>query len=130
MHHIAIVVYTGVELLDVSGPVSVFNVANRSLTQRGEPPFYKVTLVSAESGQVESSSGVTLGTRPIAELQSAEAQTLLIAGAEGEHLRPALTDARLSTAIQQLVTKAERFGSICSGGFFLAALGLVDGRRV
>jgi transcriptional regulator GlxA family with amidase domain len=71
-----------------------------------------------------------LGTRPIAELRPAEAQTLLIAGAENEHLRPALSDPSLRAAILRLAAKAERFGSVCSGGFFLGALGLVDGRRV
>jgi transcriptional regulator GlxA family with amidase domain len=130
MHHVAIVVYPGFELLDVSGPASVFNVANRILTQRGVSEFYKVGLFSTGSGAVESSSGVELGTRPIAELGPAEAQTLLIAGAEGEHLRPALADPTLRAAIPRLAAKAERFGSVCSGGFLLAALGLVDGCRI
>jgi transcriptional regulator GlxA family with amidase domain len=130
MHHIAIVVYPGFELLDVSGPASVFNVANRALAQRGIPEFYKVGLFSAESGAVQSSSGVSLGTRSIAELRPAEAQTLLIAGAEGEHLRPALADPTLRATIPRLAAKAERFGSVCSGGFLLAALGLVDGHRI
>jgi transcriptional regulator GlxA family with amidase domain len=130
MHHVAIVVYPGVELLDVTGPASVFNVANRTLTQRGDPPFYKITLVSADSGEVATSSGITLGTRPIARLRAADVQTVLIAGAEGEHLRPALTDARLRAAILRLVEKTKRFGSVCSGAYFLATLGLADGRRV
>jgi transcriptional regulator GlxA family with amidase domain len=130
MHHVAIVVYPGFELLDVSGPASVFNVANRSLTQRGASAFYKVGLFSSQGGTVESSSGVALGTRPVAELQPAEAQTLLIAGAEGEHLRPALADTTLRAAIPRLAALADRFGSVCSGGFLLAALGLVDGCRI
>ncbi len=130
MHHVAIVVYPGFELLDVSGPASVFNVANRCLAQRGVSRFYNIGLFSANGGAVESSSGVTLGTRPIAQLRPEDAQTLLIAGAEGEHLRPALMDPTLRAAIPQLAAKAERFGSVCSGGFLLAALGLVDGRRI
>lgn len=87
-------------------------------------------LVSAKCGAVKSSSGVALETRPIAGLQPVEAQTLLIAGAEREHLVPALADPTLLTAIPRLALSAERFGSVCSGGFFLAALGLIDGRRV
>ena len=130
MHHVAIVVYPGFELLDVSGPASVFNGANRILSQRGVAAFYKIGLFSAKTGGVESSSGVMLGTRPIADLRPAEAQTLLIAGAEGEHLGPALADPSLRAAIPRLAAKAERFGSVCSGGFLLAALGLVDGRRI
>ena len=130
MHHVAIVVYPGFELLDVSGPASVFNVANRALGQRGVSEFYKIGLFSPDGGAVESSSGVALETRPIAKLRAAEAQTLLIAGAEGEHLRPALANSSLRAAIPRLAAKAERFGSVCSGGFLLAALGLVDGHRI
>jgi transcriptional regulator GlxA family with amidase domain len=130
MHHVAIVIYPGFELLDATGPASVFNVANRTLAQRGAASFYEIVLVSAKCGAVKSSSGVALETRPIAGLQPAEAQTLLIAGAEGEHLAPALADPTLLKAIPRLASNAERFGSVCSGGFFLAALGLIDGRRV
>ena len=102
MHHVAIVIYPGFELLDATGPASVFNVANRTLAQRGAASFYEIVLVSAKCGAVKSSSGVALETRPIAGLQPAEAQTLLIAGAEGEHLAPALADPTLLTAIPRL----------------------------
>lgn len=130
MHHVAFIVYPGFELLDVSGPASVFNGANRALGQRGKPAFYAVGLASAEGGAVESSSGVTLETRPIAGLRPAEARTILVAGAEREHLLPAVADPALRAALPRLTATAERFGSVCSGGFVLAALGLLDGRRV
>lgn len=130
MHHVAFVVYPGFELLDVSGPASVFNGANRALRQREKLDFYKVVLASARGGGVESSSGVTLETRPIGDLKPAEARTILIAGAEREHVLPAVADAALRAALPNLAGTAERFGSVCTGGFVLAALGLLDGRRV
>jgi transcriptional regulator GlxA family with amidase domain len=55
---------------------------------------------------------------------------VLVAGAEREHLLPAVADPVLRAALPELATKAERFGSVCSGGFVLAALGLLDGHRV
>lgn len=130
MHTIVFIVYPGFELLDVSGPAAVFNGANRALGQRGKPAFYKVVLASVPGGIVESSSGVAPDTRPLAGLDPGEAQTVLVAGAEREPLMQAVLDPALKAALPPLAGKAERFGSVCSGGFVLAALGLLDGRRV
>ncbi len=130
MHHVAFIAYPGFELLDVSGPASVFNGANRALRQRGKPEFYDVVIVSAAGGAVESSGGVALETRPIAELRSGQAGTVLVVGAEREPLMQAVADPALRASLPRLVSKAERFGSVCTGGFVLAALGLLDGHRI
>ncbi len=130
MHHVVFLVYPGFELLDTAGPASVFNGANRALERQGRPAFYTVELVSAEGGAIESSSGVAVETRPITEVRPGGAQTVLVAGAERDHLVPAMTEPILRTALPPLVAKAERFGSVCSGGFLLAAFGLLDGHRI
>lgn len=130
MHHVVFVTYPGFELLDVSGPASVFNSANRALTQLGKLEFYVVTLLSAGGEAVQSSSGIAVGTRAISDLKSQEAQTVLIAGAEREPLLAAIADPILQAALPGLAAGAERFGSVCSGGFLLAALGLLDGHRI
>ncbi|MBB4017199.1 transcriptional regulator GlxA family with amidase domain [Chelatococcus caeni] len=130
MHHVAFVVYPGFELLDPSGPASVFTGANRALGQSGKPAFYRVTLLSAEGGAVESSSGVAVETRSITDVRPGDVQTVLVVGAEREHLLPAVADPALRAALPPLVRQAERFGSVCTGGFVLAALGLFDGHRV
>lgn len=130
MHHVAFIVFPGFELLDTAGPASVFNGANRALAQKGQAAFYRVDLASAEGGMVESSSGVAVETRCIDELRPDNAHTVLIAGAEREQLVPAMENPILRNALPGLVATAERFGSVCSGGFLLAAFGLLDGRRV
>ena len=130
MQQVIFIVYPGFELLDASGPASVFNGANRALGQQGKPPFYETTLVSAEGGMVESSSGITVQTQAISDLQARRGRTVLVAGAEREPLLIAVGDPLLRAALPALAESAERFGSVCTGGFLLAALGVLDGHRI
>lgn len=130
MHRITFVVYPGFELLDTSGPVSVFNGANRALGLRDKPPFYAIDLVSTAGGKVTSSSGIAVDTQSFEERMRGTVDTFLIAGAESEHLMPALADSSLLARVPEMAGKAQRFGSVCSGAIILAKLGLLDGHRV
>jgi transcriptional regulator GlxA family with amidase domain len=130
MHHVVFVVYPGFELLDTSGPASAFNSANRALDRSGKPPLYGIDLVSAEGGPVTSSSGIVVHTRHLHAVLYEAVGTLLVAGAERECLLPAMADPGLREWLPPLAEKAERFGSVCSGAFILAALGLLQRHRV
>ena len=130
MHDVVFIIYPGFELLDASGPASVFTGANRALDQRGRHAFYRVLLVSADGGAVQSSSGISVETAAIADVVPAETRTVLTVGAEREPLLAAIADLALRDGLPPLVAKAERFGSVCSGGFILAALGMLDGRHI
>lgn len=130
MHKVIFIVYPGFELLDMSGPAAVFNNANRALAQRAEAPFYGILSASALGGPVASSSGIVVQTCRIDEVTPSSAITPLIVGAERAPLLTAMTDMPLRSQLAQLIKGAERFGSVCSGGFVLAAMGLLDGARV
>lgn len=133
MQRIVFAVYPGFELLDISGPIAAFNGANRVAEGAGEPQRYDVVLASGAGGPVASSSGVAVDTRRIGTLVDRLADepldTLLVAGAERAPLLQALADPALRQPFAQLAGQARRFGSVCSGAFLLAALGLLDGRR-
>jgi transcriptional regulator GlxA family with amidase domain len=130
MHRVVFVVYPGFELLDMAGPASVFDGANHVLIQNGKPPFYVLQIVSEEGGWVTSSSGVAVHSLRRRALASKNVDTLLIAGAQREHLMRAVADHGTATWLRRLAAKVPRFGSVCSGAFILASLGLLDGRRV
>jgi transcriptional regulator GlxA family with amidase domain len=130
MHHVLFIVYPGFELLDISGPASVFNGANRALEQAGKPPFYRIGVASAAGGPVAANSGIATDTRRLGDLFPDRIDTLLVAGAEREPLLAAMGDPVLRDALPQLAGKAQRFGSICTGAFLLAASGLLAGRRI
>src|SRR5688500_3870180 len=129
-HVVAFLAYPGFQLLDVSGPAAVFDEANHILRRQGGAPFYRVELLSVAGGAVTSSSGIQVQTRALARLSPSAVETLLISGAHEESLLPAMRDPVVRRWVPRFVERAKRFGSVCSGTFVLASLGLLNGRRV
>ena len=130
MRRVAFAVYPGFEILDVSGPSAAFNSANRALAAASKKRVYEIDVLSGAGGPVTSSSGIVVETRRIDEHAGHSIDTLLVAGAEQEPLLQAIADRAMRNALPQLAGDARRFGSVCSGAFFLAALGLLDGHRI
>jgi transcriptional regulator GlxA family with amidase domain len=129
-HRVALLVYPGFELLDASGPASVLSGANHALRRDGKSPFYSVETISSAGGPVISSSGVSIHTRALSRVSPSSVDTLLIAGGEEAPVRTAIGEAALRQWVPRCAASATRFGSVCSGAFVLAALGLLHGKRV
>ncbi|UAJ11884.1 GlxA family transcriptional regulator [Polymorphobacter megasporae] len=118
---IAILVFPDFQILDATGPLSAFEIANRI---SGRTP-YRLRTVSAGGGSLTSSCGLTVVTVAAADL---EIDTIVIAGGEG--VRTIASDRDHSDLVRTLADRARRVASVCTGAFLLAGSGLLDGRRV
>ena len=124
---VAIVVYPGVQSLDVTGPLEVFAGAGALIEAEARPERpYRVRILSGDGAPLVTSSGLTLV--PDAALREAPAKidTLVVAGGAGS--RAALADAELIEWLAQAAASARRTASVCTGAFLLAEAGLLDGR--
>jgi transcriptional regulator GlxA family with amidase domain len=122
---VAMVVFDGVQALDVAGPLDVFAEANTFLPEHQR---YQVVLLGNEAGSVSCSNGMQL-TIPhgYADFDT-PFDLLLIAG--GPQLPNAAPSPGFLTWLRAQANGTARFGSVCNGAFVLAHAGLLDGKEV
>lgn len=122
---VALVVFPGVQLLDVAGPGDVFSMAE----QFSVDACFDVVLVSASGGLIETTSGMEINTRSIRQMAAEGIDTLILAGGSQQGLVAAINDKELSAWVCRAAVSARRFGSVCAGSFALAQWGLLDARK-
>ncbi len=126
-HRIIIVGLPPAQMLDITGPLDVFTIANELSMAMGHSSPYDVSLAGPNEGLLMTTSGVALHAAHSVFDPSLTAGTLLICGGRGA--RASASDVKLVKALAVLCDRAERVGSICTGAFPLAATGALDGRR-
>ena len=125
MPTIAILIFPGVQALDVSGPMDVFAEANSFLPAEQQ---YAIEVLGTQEGLLRCSNGLSLAAhRHYAQANDAY-DLLLVAGGPGLPAQP--YDAALSAWLARAAGKAGRHGSICNGAFLLGHAGLLDGKKV
>src|ERR1700738_4484858 len=119
---IAIVVPPNAQSLDVSGPLDAFLEANR---QSSGGVLYDVRLVAAGPGRRIRVGGMSLVTDSSIFDDVRSIDTMLVAGTPDYGL--AYTSADIHAWLRRRAPKTRRYGSVCTGAFFLGAAGLLDG---
>jgi transcriptional regulator GlxA family with amidase domain len=124
-HHpvIAFLVPSPFEILDLTGPVSVFERA----TSNGER-HYSIQILSTQSGgTVTTAGGMTVSNACKYSDYAGSIDTLIAIGGDGAVVQQS---PELLKWLRQRAPHIRRIASICTGAFILAGAGLLDGRRV
>ncbi|WP_030681041.1 GlxA family transcriptional regulator [Streptomyces rimosus] len=116
---VLVVLFDGVQSLDVTGPLEVFTQAALRT-----PGAYPVRTASLDGAPVRTGSGLAV-TPDLALPDAGPPHTLLVPGGRGTRD----PDPRLIDWLRLHAPRARRKVSVCTGAFLLAAAGLLDGRR-
>lgn len=122
---LTLVVFDGVQALDVAGPLDVFAEANLLLPKKDH---YETTLVGERPDSVMCSSGMEFKVHCDYRNFHADSDLLLVAG--GPRVQEYQPDPAFLTWLNVRAQAATRFGAVCNGVFLLGHAGLLAGREV
>jgi transcriptional regulator GlxA family with amidase domain len=129
---VAMLAFPGVQMLDLVGPMDVFDEANRQLR---DPSAYTLAIVAPRAETTRGANGLRfLPDLPVDALED-DIDTLLVPGSvppqevTGEVAYDPARDRALLGWLARQPEHVRRIGSISNGAFVLAAAGLLDGRR-
>ncbi len=115
-----------VMLLDLIGPWEVFSLANRLAGDDSSP--YELILISAEpSPTISSGGGISMVGHRTARHLRGPIDTLIVPATDLVWV--ADPPQAHSAIVRRLARRSRRLVSICGGAFFLAAAGLLDGKK-
>jgi transcriptional regulator GlxA family with amidase domain len=116
---VAFAVFPRFQLMDVAGPIAVFDFANLAV-----PGSYSLELCAPGGGAVTSSAGVPMHARA---LTKGPFDSIFVSGGYGLEDPEAL--AALARWLTAEAPDARRIAGVCVGSYAMAEAGLLDGRR-
>lgn len=125
MKKLALVVFDGVQALDVAGPLDVFAEANHLLRQKDH---YHITLVGERADSVRCSSGIEFKVHCDYRHFHEATDLLLVSG--GPRVPDYQPDPDFTEWLRLRAQQAVKFGAVCNGVFLLAHAGLLAEREV
>jgi len=122
---VVIAVPPNAQSLDISGPLDVFLEAEQ---QSNGKVHYDVRLLSIDGSRTIKVGGMAISADGSIVGSDFAIDTLLVAGTP--NYQQAFEMERFQTWLQRRTPAVRRYGSVCTGTFFLGAAGLLDGRQV
>ncbi|MES2149608.1 MAG: GlxA family transcriptional regulator [Pseudomonadota bacterium] len=122
---LTLVVFDGVQALDVAGPLDVFAEANRFLAKQDQ---YEISLVGVQPGNVVSSGGLEFKVDYDYKNFHLKSDLLLVAG--GPRVPQFRPEQDFLSWLSETAHEASRFGAVCTGVFLLGHAGLLANREI
>ena len=119
LRKIGFLVFPEFNLLDLSGPLCVFETANNHLAPESR---YTLEICGVDEGDIHSSTGVQVR---VDSLRGKKFDTLIVVGGKGVDM--ASRDPELLSVLHE--ETASRYVSVCTGAFILAAAGKLAGKK-
>lgn len=124
---IGFLVYSGMQALDLAGPMDAFAAAVIDAGNGRGQAGYEAVTIGLDARTVAAESGLLV--KPQVSVAGApRLDTLVIPGGAG--MRDARMAARAGVWIRSRVRQLRRIAAVCTGVYGLAAAGVLDGRRV
>ncbi|WP_412460229.1 GlxA family transcriptional regulator [Pseudomonas sp. SC11] len=123
-HRVHIVIYSGFKSFEAVAAATVLDYANAHLAAVGKSPAYDIHLVAPKAGLIHSDTLIALQAQGLDEVPTAH--TAMVVGARD--IEAAVSEhRRIVDWCRHEAAPLQRLVGVCSGAFFLAQAGLLDG---